>query len=67
MALFFFPAEQSAMVLPCFQQFVVVVIVLVVEDVETKNNLFFLILMVMSKVQSQFYKLTCYYFQLNMM
>ena len=43
MALFFFPAEQSAMVLPCFQQFVVVVSVLVVEEVDTKNNLFFLI------------------------
>ena len=43
MALFFFPAEQSAMVLPCFQQLVVVVSVLVVKEVDTKNNLFFLI------------------------
>ena len=42
-ALFFFPAEQSAMVLPCFQQLVVVVIVLVVEEVDTKNSLFFLV------------------------
>ena len=43
MALFFLPVEQSAMVLPCFQQLVVVVRVLVVEEVDTKNNLFFLI------------------------
>lgn len=43
MALFFLPVEQSAMVLPCFQQLVVVVRVLVVEEVDTKNNLFFLL------------------------
>ena len=44
MALFFLPVEQSAMVLPCFQQLVVVVRVLVVEEVDTKNNLFFLVM-----------------------
>ena len=44
MALFFLPVEQSAMVLPCFQQLVVVVRVLVVEEVDTKNNLLFLVM-----------------------
>ena len=44
MALFLLPVEQSAMVLPCFQQLVVVVRVLVVEEVDTKNNLLFLVM-----------------------